>query len=531
MPTGKQKKPKKELERIQEEHRKLRAKVSELSKKVKTTQKMLDDTEKILKHLPGGLTLIQSGKIVQMNLALAAKLGYSEEEIINTNFINLFHPDFHDQVMKYYRKTFSGRNSNGRVETTLVTKKGVPKICEIKMNKFQYDNRATILINVSDLERYKREAKKIALSEKSLALEIMTKGLFRKFGHFFARLDKYLEKFQSSYRPMETDVSSDWDGINAMKTEGATILKYLELMSKDQNLPRSEVFDLGKAVNEAIELIRPLLGMNQKQGRNKIKLKKYLRNVSPAKGNHNEIREAVRSILLNAIEALPHDGEIHLTTEEHSGFAHVFIQDNGSGISQHHIDRIFDPFYSGKNGPGDGIGLSIASAVVKRHGGDIEVISHEGQGSTFIIKLPLGEKKSRGKTKFTGKSISKSHALMVLGEDLLGDLLSETIKSRGGKTTRVSSCHEAMKSLIKKMVDFLVIDYDSLINESSEILEKSKKAHPNLPIVIINAPKGRMILSESDKKYADAIFLKPLDIEKVLRSFSEFLVKDGDYHG
>ena len=123
-----------------------------------------------------------------------------------------------------------------------------------------------------------------------------------------------------------------------------------------------------------------------------ISIKTYLRKLAPVRGNPKEIQNVFQSMISNAVEALPNGGEIYLTTEEDSDFAYVYIQDNGLGIPEEIRCKIFDPFFSTKSGSSLGLGLSMANAIVGQHRGEIEVMSNEGQGTTFIVKLPLAKK-------------------------------------------------------------------------------------------------------------------------------------------
>jgi signal transduction histidine kinase len=67
----------------------------------------------------------------------------------------------------------------------------------------------------------------------------------------------------------------------------------------------------------------------------------------------------------------------------------IGIDDTGCGIAQDTIDRIWDPFFTTKEvGQGIGLGLALTFDIVKRHGGDIQVESRLGEGSTFTVRLP-----------------------------------------------------------------------------------------------------------------------------------------------
>lgn len=105
-----------------------------------------------------------------------------------------------------------------------------------------------------------------------------------------------------------------------------------------------------------------------------------------------QIRTAVQNILINALQATKGKGLITVTTEKamlnYQPLFKIGIHDDGMGISQHHAKRIFEPFVSTR-AKGLGLGLAIARRIVEEHGGDIEVKSKEGEGTSFFIILPL----------------------------------------------------------------------------------------------------------------------------------------------
>jgi signal transduction histidine kinase len=111
------------------------------------------------------------------------------------------------------------------------------------------------------------------------------------------------------------------------------------------------------------------------------------------RGDPHLLSEVMMNLVLNAVDAVDDGGLIVLRCSaagEHRVSIHV--QDNGTGIPEEHLARIFDPFFTTK-GPkeGTGLGLSVALGVVETHGGTIRVSSAPGQGSTFVVELPVGE--------------------------------------------------------------------------------------------------------------------------------------------
>jgi signal transduction histidine kinase len=96
------------------------------------------------------------------------------------------------------------------------------------------------------------------------------------------------------------------------------------------------------------------------------------------------------NLFLNALEAMPNQGTLSISAEKVEGAVLVRISDTGCGISSDNIGKIFDPFYTtSPPGRGIGLGLSICHSVVKQHFGSIEVNSVEGEGSRFVVRLPV----------------------------------------------------------------------------------------------------------------------------------------------
>jgi two-component system, NtrC family, sensor kinase len=93
---------------------------------------------------------------------------------------------------------------------------------------------------------------------------------------------------------------------------------------------------------------------------------------------------------MNAIEAMPREGTLRISTSARAGDMVIVIADNGTGIDPSLSTRLFDPFVTTKEvGKGVGLGLAISRSIVNRHQGTIEVQSEVGKGTAFTITLPL----------------------------------------------------------------------------------------------------------------------------------------------
>jgi signal transduction histidine kinase len=109
-------------------------------------------------------------------------------------------------------------------------------------------------------------------------------------------------------------------------------------------------------------------------------------------GDRRRLYRVLANLVDNAIKYSPPGGQVVIETAVNAGRLAIRVNDNGSGIPADDLPRIFERFYradKSRHLPGNGLGLSLARAIVHAHGGEIEVTSGEGKGSSFTIWLPM----------------------------------------------------------------------------------------------------------------------------------------------
>lgn len=106
--------------------------------------------------------------------------------------------------------------------------------------------------------------------------------------------------------------------------------------------------------------------------------------------NPDQIQQVFMNLIINALDAMPHGGRLHISMKVRDRSVMVSFHDSGQGIEQDVMEKIFDPFFSTKPlGKGTGLGLSICYGIIREHEGDITVTSSKNEGTTFTILLPV----------------------------------------------------------------------------------------------------------------------------------------------
>jgi len=146
------------------------------------------------------------------------------------------------------------------------------------------------------------------------------------------------------------------------------------------------------------DLIEEVVGLSAQRAKySNVELRKNLQNSLPAiQASLSEMQQVFLNLINNALDAMEKDGgTIEMISKMEDGQVIVDVADTGPGIPRANLARIFDPFFTTKPvGKGTGLGLSICYGIIKKMGGEIDVRSSVGLGTTFSISIPVGNKAS-----------------------------------------------------------------------------------------------------------------------------------------
>ncbi len=189
--------------------------------------------------------------------------------------------------------------------------------------------------------------------------------------------------------PTEENFSMFRRHLDLMESEIRRISRITSNLLTFSKGKRSEmnVVSVNQLLEEVLFLYSNMLKINH------IQLKKKLSpNLPDIVADGEQIKQVIMNLISNAIEAMDKSREkiLSVETKESENRVHLIISDTGCGIQNGVGDKIFEPFFTTKKkGKGVGLGLSVVYGIIKQHGGAIKVETKKGQGTTFIIELPL----------------------------------------------------------------------------------------------------------------------------------------------
>jgi len=191
------------------------------------------------------------------------------------------------------------------------------------------------------------------------------------------------------------------DTLNVIKRQTRRISDYTRrLLNYSQSMPfNPEPTDLETLINECVFLLNHRFRAKKLSVTKNIELRQ-----TEVFVDHRQMEQVLINLLNNSVDAVESQGEITISLKKigDSSFSEedqmkekilISIEDNGTGIPQDHLAKIFNPFFSTKSKiNGTGLGLAITKAIIARHKGKIEVMSKQGEGTIFKIFLPINDK-------------------------------------------------------------------------------------------------------------------------------------------
>jgi PAS domain S-box-containing protein len=331
--------------------------------------------------------------LLYANRAWQETIGYSEEEISGKSVMEIIHPESHSSCMDKFKKLLSGEQV-GILDTVFVTKDGkeinVEGNCNCKFVEGQPAYLRSIFRDVT--ERKKMEAQ-LQKAQKLESIGLLAGGIAHDFNNLLGGLHGIISVVKNSLSGHERQVEILTEAQNSC-------MKGKELTSKfitfsEGGSPFKTKMHIHQLVEDSVTIAMGGFAMNCD-----FNLPDDLWMV---KIDESQIQQAINNIVVNGCESMEKGGLLtvragncSITGEdglslEDGQYIRIDIQDQGRGIAEDDLSKIFDPYFTTKHmatEKGIGFGLSICYSIIKKHQGGITVESEHGTGTSFHIYLP-----------------------------------------------------------------------------------------------------------------------------------------------
>ena len=334
------------------------------------------------------------GKVIIWNKGAEETLGYSAEELIGQDVRQLYSEGMAYEVMRRMRSVeYSGPGKLRGYPMIFMHKDGHAVEGTLSASII-YDEKGRELASVGffvDLgERLEMERKlrytqeQLLQSEKLAAMGRLTSQLAHELNNPLYGIMNTLELMKTEIRPDNKRRRLLEMSLSETMRLADMLRKMLSFSKPDQEQRRP--VDINTIVDE-------IMLLHEKQFR-EMDIKSELsmaEGLKPVMASKNQLRQVFLNMISNAKDAMPEGGTLKVATAGNGTHVRIEISDSGTGIKPENLDKIFDTFFTTKtdSARGVGLGLSVCYGFIKDHGGDIQVESQVGKGTTFKIILPV----------------------------------------------------------------------------------------------------------------------------------------------
>lgn len=361
------------------ERKRAENKLRQYSKRLEENQRFL---ENVFAAFPDAVTVCDlEGNIIKCNQATLDMCGCSlENELISSNIYALLPQREHRRAKEEFgRVKMLGSVRN--VEYTMLDKQGSEFPAELSLGAIvdSYGESLGFAVIIKEITERKCLQEQLIVSEKLAAVG----QLAATFSHDI-RNPLAVIKNSICFLQMRLKETTDDKVRKHMRILGEEI-NYANIMANDLlDFTRKDPLHLQKtSLNKIVD--RVLTSISKPEN---IDVSLKLGKIPPMQIDETQMQRVFTNIIGNAIQAMSNGGKLTVQTTKDHNLVRIVFSDNGTGIKEENLRKIFVPFFSTKPN-GVGLGLSICKQIVEGHGGRITVKSRAGFGTTFTIQLPI----------------------------------------------------------------------------------------------------------------------------------------------
>ena len=378
---------------------------------------------------------------------------------------------------------------------------------------------AAVLLLLKDNSEEAKLKRQIAQATKMQVVGQLAGGVAHDFNNILTAIIGHCDLMLMRHTPGD----SDYDDIQQIKSNSnraAGLTRQLLAFSRQQTL-RPQVLQLPDAVSEVSHLLKRLLGETVEL------VVKHGRNLGPIRADPGQLEQVIINLAVNARDAMASKGGGTLTIQTYpvkadqvaelgsdilpiADYSALSVADTGTGISPSVLGKIFEPFFTTKEvGKGTGLGLSTVYGIVKQSGGFIFADSKLGEGTRFVIYLPVHQEEAGAPRTRKAEKAKKDElwgsgtVLLVEDEPMVRGVAERALTRHGYKVITADNGEDALAILSRnEPIDLLISDVVMPGMDGPTMVREARQSRPDLKILFMSG-------------YAEEQLRKSIDIENV----------------
>ena len=492
----------------------------------------------LLDMLPIGLALVdRDGRFLTMNEAFRGAAGIADKaKPVYPG--DLVVKEDKAPVADAVRRNARGPAMSGDLAVRLARSPAEPVALTIAGLRGLGD--AAVLLLLKDNSEEAKLKRQIAQATKMQAVGQLAGGVAHDFNNILTAIIGHCDLMLMRHTPGD----SDYDDIQQIKSNSnraAGLTRQLLAFSRQQTL-RPQVLQLPDVVSEVSHLLKRLLGETVRL------VVKHGRNLGPVRADPGQLEQVIINLAVNARDAMAGSGGGTLTIQTYpvhadkvaelgseilpiADYAALSVTDTGSGIPANVLGKVFEPFFTTKEvGKGTGLGLSTVYGIVKQSGGFIFADSKVGEGTRFIIYLPVHRaqeepgKARKGAKPKENELWGSGRVLLVEDEPMVRTVAERALTRHGYTVVTADNGEDALEELAKGE-EFVLLISDVVMPgmDGPTMVEEARKTRPDLPILFMSGYAEEQLRKSIDIDHV-AFLPKPFSVQELAEAARRVLL-------
>jgi PAS domain S-box-containing protein len=425
-------------------------------------------------------------------------------------------------------------------ELHLLAAAGERRTIDLRTVAVDIDGAPSALMKVRDITEKKRIQARLVQAQKMEAIGTLAGGIAHDFNNLLGAILGYASFLKRHIQP-DDRLFKSVQTIEAAAERAAELVQ--RLLSFSRRGPQEATpFSLNAMVEETMRLLSRSIPET-------VAIDPHLAPDLPAvEGQETQVQQALLNVCLNARDAMPQGGTLEISTAEAGAadlatpglargergerrFLVATVRDTGVGMTPEVLSRVFEPFFTTKaRGKGTGLGLATSYAIVKAHGGAIDVTSEPGRGTQVRIVLPASKRPSSGREEAPEgpalrESEQEARVLVVDDEVAIRDLTSDILAELGYRVELAASGQEALDryAAAAGAIDLVILDIIMPGMNGVEAFRRLRAADPHARILLSSGYSPEGTAAEALDEGALGFVQKPYRVADLAKAVREAL--------
>jgi len=480
------------------------------------------------------------GLWIKVPPTLCALLGREENRLLGTPIAAVLHPEDVATELAERERLLRGETRTFDLETRWIRPGGRPLWMYVNTSVVQdaQGRPRYLLMYLKDITERKSLEDQLRLAQKMEAVGQLAGGIAHDFNNLLTAILGSTELLLASTDPDDVRRDDVQEIGRAAHRASALVRQLLAFSRKQVMQPR--LVNLNTIVGEMGGMLRRLVG-------ERINLRLDL---DPALGDvtadPGQIEQVVANLGVNARDAMPDGGTLTIATANVSRggmtgasddglpggpLVVLIVTDTGMGMDEHVLAHLFEPFFTTKElGRGTGLGLATVYGIVRQSGGQIQVSSRPGDGSTFTVYLPRMDSHGRSGLALAGAPEpvpgGTETVLVVEDEEAVRHLVCRVLRAKGYRVLEAPHAEAALllAGSTRTPIDLLLTDMVMPGMGGSALAAELTASRPSLRILFITGYAPEAVERRGELVDAGGLLEKPFSADQLARKVREVLV-------